>query len=100
MRCSGLGSHQAQLAEQAQQHGHEQQPDERGVQQDGDAEDDAHLLGRQRPGEREGEEHRDHHRGGGEDDAAGVRDARRPSPRWGSWLRSQCSLAEESRNTV
>ena len=47
----------------------------RGVEQDGDAEDHAHLLGRQRPGEREGEEDRHHHGGGREDHAPGVGDA-------------------------
>ena len=72
MRSSQRGSAQARAAEDAQQRRDQDEPDEHGVEQDGDAEDDAHLLGRQRPGEGEGEEDGDHDRGGGEDDAAGV----------------------------
>ena len=51
------------------------EPNEHCVEQDGDAEDDAHLLRRQRAGEGEREEDRNHHRGCGEDDAAGVGEA-------------------------
>ena len=44
-------------AHQPQQHREQQQPDQRSVEQDRDAEDDSHLLGRKRAREREGEEH-------------------------------------------
>jgi hypothetical protein len=75
------------------------QPDERSVEQHGDAEDHPHLLGRQRPGEGEGEEDGDHDRAGGEDHPPGVGEPAdhrlRASP-----VRSQCSFAEDSRKTV
>ena len=75
MRSSQRGQRPGVAAEDAQQRRDQDEPDEHRVEQDGDAEDDAHLLRRQRPGEGEGEEDGDHHRGGGEDDAAGVGEA-------------------------
>ena len=62
-------------AREAKQHRDEQQPDQEGVQQHGDAEDHAHLLRRQGAREGEGEEDRDHHRAGGEDHAPRVGEA-------------------------
>ena len=52
----------------------EDEPDQQGIEKDGDTEDDAHFLRGQRPGEREGQEDGDHHGGGGEDHPPGMRD--------------------------
>ena len=45
--------------------------DEQGVEEDRDGQDDAHLLGSERTGQGEGQEHGDHDAGGGQDDASG-----------------------------
>ena len=44
MRSSQRGSAQADRSEEAKRDGDEDEPDEHGVEEDGDAEDDAHLL--------------------------------------------------------
>jgi hypothetical protein len=56
----------------SEQDRHEHQPHEQRVEQHRDAEDDPHLLRRQRPGQGEREEHGDHHGAGGQHHAAGV----------------------------
>ena len=66
------GSHQAQRPSRRSSTGTARSRTSSASSRTAIAEDDAHLLGRQRPGEREGEEHGDHDRGGGEDHAAGV----------------------------
>ena len=63
------------MTAQPEQDREQDQPDQEGVEQHRDAEDDAHFLGWERIGEREGEEHGDHDRRSGEDDASGVREA-------------------------
>ena len=67
-----VGERPGRLSEEAERDGDEDESDEHGVEEDGDAEDDAHFFGWEWPGEGEGEEDGDHDGGGGEDDAAGV----------------------------
>ena len=61
-------------AQKAQDDRLQQQPDQRGVQQDRDGQDEAHLLWWQRAGERERHEHHDHDRRRRVDHAAGPGD--------------------------
>ena len=86
-------------AEQTQDDRLQQQADQRGVEQHRDGEDEAHLLGRDRAGERERHEDHDHDRGGRVDHAAGPArpstTASRASP-----VRSCASLTVARRKTV
>ena len=82
---------------------------QRGVEQHGDPEDDAHLLGRERAGQGEGEEDRHHHRAGGEDHAPGLVEAadhrlvrasaRRPSAPWRMRAGRPCSPSRSRRSS-
>jgi len=62
----------AAAPDQPQQHRYQEQPDERGVEQDRDPEDHAHLLRWQWAREGEGEEHGDHHGCRREHDTSGM----------------------------
>ncbi len=59
-------------AGQSQEHGQQDETNQERVEQHGHSQGHPHLLGWDRPRQREGEEHRDHDAGGREDDPSGV----------------------------